>query len=218
MAKKKTTTGSADKGAKQAESNPTEGDIEAAAESDEDTFEAAADEVEEAELEEIDEDEELAPLDGVRQVEMLTALAMLDREAAAAYQAAAEVVDLKEVRDQLLNFREDHRRHIRDLSRLLTDRGAAPVALESDETGSLLRRLVEVVGPLGTGVALLNLIASEQLTNTSYEASLEFDWDDEALAVLQGNFTDEQRHLEWLADQEAALAGEVFEDQPAAPT
>jgi hypothetical protein len=80
--------------------------------------------------------------------------------------------------------------------------------LVRDDAGSLLRPLADLVRPLGSGFAIVTLIAAEHLTNASYEAALEYEWTDDEVDFLDRAFLDEQDHLEWLLAQETVMMGE----------
>lgn len=133
---------------------------------------------------------------------LLVSLVRLNAAAADAYDIVADCADQDDVRNQLTTFRDQHRRHIIELQDLLRAREAELPPLEGEE-GSLFRTLAELVEPLGIDYAIDTLIANEHVTNASYQAALEYDWEVEEAVVLHGHFADEQQHFEWLCAQEA---------------
>ncbi|HZU83095.1 MAG TPA: helix-hairpin-helix domain-containing protein [Polyangiaceae bacterium] len=143
----------------------------------------------EAEEEEVTADED--------EIEALMAVAQLDLEAAAAYEIAAEQVDDDELGRMLLKFRDDHRRHVDDLTRFAKSRGIS-VAMPREIDQSVLVGLISSVGVLDPTAALEALIGNEQLTNATYDTAAWLVSDDEALAIVQRNREDERRHLDAL--------------------
>ena len=61
------------------------------------------------------------------------------------------------------------------------------------------------LGALGTQGALLALINSEQFTNGTYDAALNAAVAQDARALLERNFSDEQRHITWLSTRAREL-------------
>jgi competence ComEA-like helix-hairpin-helix protein len=153
------------------------------------------------------------------QVETLTALAQLDLEASAAYELCAEYIADRELRAQLLGFRSDHQRHVRDLNQLIGELHGHPLPLDADVRESVLLKLVGAVSALGLKPAILSMLATEQLTNATYENALELPIDADTIAVLERNFADEQRHLRALdaLSTRAWLNEEEEEEEPFPP-
>ncbi|HZI12102.1 MAG TPA: helix-hairpin-helix domain-containing protein [Myxococcus sp.] len=139
-------------------------------------------------------------------VEVLSAVASLDLEAALAYEAGAEALaGLRDLRSHLLRFRDDHLRHMTALNRLLREFGARPIEPRATPEDYLLRRLARFARPFGPGALVLTLLSDEQMTNGTYELALGLDWDDDVRGLLERHASDEQRHLLWLSDQEDLL-------------
>lgn len=135
------------------------------------------------------------------QVAALLAIAQMDGEAAAAYEAAAELIDEEEVSAQLREFAGDHQRHVEDIGKLVEQLGAEPEVAAPPPEASVFATLASAVGVLGVRAALLTLGDSEQFTNATYSTALELITDPNARAVLQRNLADEERHLAWLSAQ-----------------
>jgi competence protein ComEA len=147
-------------------------------------------ELEEIEIEEGDLGEALE-----EQLDALMAVARMDAEAAAVYEAASELIAIDEITEQLLAFRDDHLRHVEDLNQLLADRGGDPVSDEVDPDASMLVELAEAMGAIGPRPGLAAVIGNEQLTNSVYQSAMELPFDDRARALLERNLGDERRHL-----------------------
>jgi rubrerythrin len=168
---------------------------------------------EQAELEQEDSESEADDLDGVETVvSMLVGMAQMDNEAAFAYQTAAELVDVPDVRAQLLAFAGDHRRHVADIGRAIEQLGGEPAAAAPPPETSVFALLTSALGMVGPRAVLLALIGNEEFTNSAYDTALELVPDPELHALLERNFEDEQRHITWLATQ----ARPTDEDEPLA--
>ena len=147
----------------------------------------------------------------LEEVEVLSALAHLDLEAALAYEVAAEAADLPDMQAQLRRFATDHTRHVEDLNGFLRERGGTPIDLKAFSGSRVLAPLSRMAKPLGPIAQVMMLLGNEQLTNLSYAAALDLEWDDRARKVLERNAGDEQRHLAWLSDKQDELSRELEE-------
>jgi len=157
----------------------------------------AADDADEAEDEESEEDEEdLDP-----ELEALLSFAQMDSEAAAAYEIAAESATEERLAEMMRSFAEDHRRHVADIEKLVTELGGEIEFAAPDPEASTFASMAETVSQLGPEGGLLALIASEQFTNSSYESALELIVVPEARALVERHFRDEQRHLQALTQE-----------------
>ncbi|AUX21883.1 ferritin [Sorangium cellulosum] len=139
-------------------------------------------------------------------IEVLNDLIQLDRDAIAAYDQAVEACERASVREPLARFRDDHARHVTDLSALVTSLGGAP-AQTRDLKGKLIEGFTAITS-FGDQSALLAMRGNEELTNRKYEAALNEALTVEARAVVERNRADEQRHLAWIKD---ALSRKVWE-------
>jgi hypothetical protein len=148
------------------------------------------------------DDEEIAA------VELISALARLDLEAALAYETAAglaaEDVDLGE---SLRAFARDHRTHLEALNEALEAEGEQAIGPDLAGGGGVLAGLLGLTGPLGADVVVVTLLGNEQLTNLAYDAALSYDWDAETGAMLRRFQQDEERHVAWLAEKHERLGG-----------
>jgi rubrerythrin len=152
--------------------------------------------------------------DEIPAVELISALARLDLEAALAYEAAAELAGEGRLADQLRSFARDHRAHLEALDETLESEGEDAVGPPAGR--GALAGLVGLTGPLGADVIVVTLLGNEQLTNLAYDAALSYDWDDETGAMLRRFQQDEERHVAWLAQEHERLGGES-EEQPRPP-
>jgi rubrerythrin len=153
--------------------------------------------------------------DEIPAVELISALARLDLEAALAYDAAAGMAAQDaELVQNLRAFARDHRSHLEALNETLESEGESPIGPDAG-TGGVFAGLLGLTGPLGPDVVVVTLLGNEQLTNLAYDAALSYDWDDETGAMLRRFQQDEERHVAWLAEKHERLgAGR----EPTGPT
>ena len=138
-------------------------------------------------------------------VELVSALARLDLEAALAYESAAAVEGLaEELVTSLREFAQDHRAHLEALNETLESEGEASVGPGIAVDG-LLSGLLRITAPLGREIVVVTLLGTEQLTNLAYDAALSYDWDAETGAMLRRFQQDEERHVSWLAGEHGRL-------------
>lgn len=144
---------------------------------------------------------------GVDEVEVLSALARLDREAAWAYDTSAEATEHSgELHARLLEFRDEHLWHMEELNQLILARGGTPLPSREDADGGVLSPLTRLASPFGLVALMLSLLLNEQMVNWNHDLALELDWADEGVVeVLERHRAEEQHHLTWLSELEEAL-------------
>jgi hypothetical protein len=147
-------------------------------------------------------------------VELVTALARLDLEAALAHEAAAARCQDEELGRNLRDLARHHRVHVEALNEALEAEGE-PAVTRPEPRASALAGLVTITGPLGDEVIVVTLLGAEQVTNLAYDAALSYEWDGEVEAMLRRFQGEEERHLAWLAERHDALGGHA--EQPDAP-
>lgn len=146
------------------------------------------------------EDDELEIL-----ADALSGLAQMDREAAVAYEIAAEMLeDLPAVSETLARFADDHRRHVANLEGVLEELGFDLGPDTAEPESSTFAALAAAMSELGDRPALLALLANERFTNATYENAAELAVDDEIRALLEQHLADEQRHVRWLSQHRDA--------------
>jgi rubrerythrin len=164
-----------------------------------------------------EEEDELADDEnGDSDSNLLIALAELDAEAAEAYRIAAENTDQVHLRTKLEEFRSDHIRHVANLNNLISAAGGPAVSTELDEESSAVTMLAATMSTMGVRAGLLAMIANEQLTNTTYQTAAELPFEDEVAQVIEQHLADEQRHLEWLTEQEEHVRDDELENETTA--
>jgi hypothetical protein len=148
-------------------------------------------------------------------VDLISALARLDLEAALAYEAAADATgEQDELARILREFARDHRSHLEALNETLESEGETAVGPEA-VSGGAMAALLRLTAPLGREIVIVTVLGTEQLTNLGYDAALSYEWDDETGAMLRRFQEHEERHVSWLAGEHGRL-GLSNEPPPAA--
>lgn len=140
----------------------------------------------------------------------LNDLLQLDHDAAQAYTIAIGALESESFKETLRAFREDHERHISDLSQVIRENGGLPIDLAHVPTG-FFKRAVQQVGALGGDRSiLLAFKANEGQVRDKYLRSAEEPgYPPEVAEVIRRNASDEVRHYTWAVERlEEMGAGE----------
>lgn len=132
--------------------------------------------------------------------ELLNDLIRLDHDAADAYQAAIDRLENASYRTTLGAFREDHLRHIEELSGHLRAMSREPP--KAGDLKAILTKGKVVLASLAGDKAILQAMrTNEEDTNTAYERATKFkDAPPEVHATLERGREDERRHLDWIVE------------------
>jgi uncharacterized protein (TIGR02284 family) len=138
-------------------------------------------------------------------ISMLNDLISLDFDAVQAYEAAIARIDAPDLKAQLGEFRDDHRRHADEFAAVVRELGGAPVTTAGIK--SLLTKGKVVIADLaGDRAVLLAMKTNEDDTNTAYERAVaREDLPAGSHSPLQQALADERRHRAWIEQQIAAL-------------
>ncbi|TAK73545.1 MAG: ferritin-like domain-containing protein [Gammaproteobacteria bacterium] len=133
-------------------------------------------------------------------VTVLTDLAQLDIDAVCAYEQALEKIEEKTIYQSIDSFRNDHLRHIDDLSEMIKNYGGTPPERSKDFKGFIIEGFTALRSITGTRGALRAMEFNEKTTNKNYKKALteNADFPPEVIALLQKNYGDEQRHLNYI--------------------
>lgn len=126
-------------------------------------------------------------------------LVELEYDAVEAYDAAINRLDNQEYKNQLTSFKEDHVRHISDLSEHLKKHDIDPPSGPSMGKQWLTKGKV-VLGNLAGDITILRAMRSNKVdTNVAYEWLRAHDhiWS-ESQTLIENNYQDEQKHKKWL--------------------
>lgn len=134
-------------------------------------------------------------------------LAQIDIDAIGAYTRAIENCRDEGITRMLSRFRDDHRRHVHDLSGPIRRLGGTPPQAP-DFSGAAIEGFTAMVSSTGWPGALMAMESNEVVTNDAYRQALCHDFPGNVRSVVQRNFADEQRHLDAIrARFEAAVPG-----------
>ncbi|MBN9230017.1 MAG: rubrerythrin family protein [Legionella sp. 40-6] len=125
-------------------------------------------------------------------------LCELDYDAVEAYEAAINRLDNPVYKEKLEEFKEDHQRHIQQITQLLKKHQLEPPS--GPGVKQLLTQGKVVFAELLGDKAILHAMLSNEIdTNTAYERLTNYadEWID-ALDVLNQGYEDEKKHKKWL--------------------
>ncbi|MCM2279735.1 MAG: ferritin-like domain-containing protein [Oligoflexia bacterium] len=128
----------------------------------------------------------------------LKKLAQLDIDAIHAYDHAVENIDTPEIKNAMLGFRQDHFRHVENLSRVIAGLGGTAPAFKKDFKGHVIEGFTALRSKTGPEQALKAMRSNEKLTNSMYGEALTWPVDPAARAVIRANAEDERRHLAYI--------------------
>ncbi|GFO58252.1 hypothetical protein GMST_05770 [Geomonas silvestris] len=130
----------------------------------------------------------------------LEKLIQLDVDATHAYDQAIKNVDDQLIKDKLIQFQGDHRRHIDLLSAKVLEMGGTPPELTSDFKGFFISGFTALRSLTGTKGALEAMETNEKLTTSKYQDAVKMVWPTDISSIIQANLADEQRHLSYVRE------------------
>lgn len=140
----------------------------------------------------------------------LNDLLQLDHDALQAYNIAIENLEGENLRSTLLQFREDHERHVTELTRLIREHGGIPLELAHLPTGPF-KMAVQKIGAMGGDrEILLAFKANERQVLDKYRAARAGSHPPDVSSVLELNAADEEKHYDWVVNALADMG--VTED------
>ena len=128
-------------------------------------------------------------------LQTLNELIQLDFDASKAYEQALECVDSLLVREELESFRDDHERHILELTQAVEELGGEVEEVSRDLKGVLLEGMTRLRAATGTLGALRAMRLNEKLTCRSYDRAAAKELPPAALELVMRGLDDERRHL-----------------------
>jgi len=125
----------------------------------------------------------------------------LEYDAVAAYREATGKLKNSAYSSKLSEFRSDHERHIKELTRLLSAKHKK-IPTEAGPKQWLTKGKVIIAGLVDDKAVLMAMRSNEIDTNTAYERMLihEDIWP-EALNIIKDGLADEKKHKAWLEEQ-----------------
>jgi hypothetical protein len=133
-------------------------------------------------------------------VATLNDLIHLDVDAIHAYRQAIDACTVAEIRDQLLAFEGDHRRHVTELEGAVRALGSEPVQGQ-DLKGFIIEGFTAIASR-GDRSALLVMRGNEEITTRRYDAARRASTDisGDLVLLIEKNYQDEVRHLAWIKE------------------
>lgn len=138
----------------------------------------------------------------------LTKLIKLDIDAVRAYEQALEHIDHSEIHSRISSFRDDHKRHITDLKAAIQQLGGETPSDSPDLKGFFIEGFTAIRSATGIEGALKAMRGNEKLTNSTYHDALAWEMPANIRSLIQKNYSDEQRHLQYI---ENALSKKLWE-------
>lgn len=140
--------------------------------------------------------------------ERLGDLMKVDIDAVEAYNEAIERVKAQELKSRLSTFRDDHQRHVAELTEAIRDMGHQPPSLKPDMKGKLIEGMTALRSSMGDEQALKAMRQNEMVTNHAYEDALkDHVYPGAVQRIIQSGLEDERRHLQWVEQQLSVTVG-----------
>jgi uncharacterized protein (TIGR02284 family) len=139
-------------------------------------------------------------------ISVLNDLIHLDIDAVHAYGQAIDNVEDSVIRSRLLEFQNDHERHIRELSESVRELGGTAIEHKRDFKGFLIEGMTAIRSSTGTKGALKAMKTNEVLTNRKYDKALDEDLPPRVRDLVLRNRDDERRHLQFI---ESCLSSKI---------
>lgn len=130
--------------------------------------------------------------------EKLASLAQLDIDAVNAYEQAIKNVEDPDVRGHMTTYRDDHKRHIEELSTEIRSLGGTPPEVSPDFKGFFISGFTSLRSATGTDGALKAMQTNEKLTNKNYQEATKWDVEGKIKTLIEKNYEDERIHLEYI--------------------
>ena len=130
----------------------------------------------------------------------LEKLIQLDVDATHAYDQAIKNIDEPLVREKLVLFQSDHRRHVDVLSAKMREIGGTPPEFHKDFKGFFISGFTALRSMTGTKGALEAMETNERLTTSRYEKAVGLDFPADIATIVRTHLADEQRHLSFIRE------------------
>lgn len=137
-------------------------------------------------------------MDNKEIVKELKSLCQLDIDAFYAYNETMHHFNIVDMKSHIENFKEDHERHIKDLSDAIRSLDEQPPEFSRDFKGYLLGAFTKVRSLTGTEGALKALRSGEESTNKRYGKAVNMDFPAGIKALVEKNYRDAQSHLAYI--------------------
>ncbi|WP_243371475.1 DUF2383 domain-containing protein [Geotalea sp. SG265] len=133
-------------------------------------------------------------------IERLNDLIKLDVDAIEAYGQAVKHIKYDDIKQKLLDFQDDHKSHVGNLSALVREFGGEPAKPSPDFKGYLIEGFTALRSITSTKGALEAMETNEKLTNKKYQEAADQPFPSHVLKVVKSNLAQEERHLDYIQD------------------
>jgi rubrerythrin len=131
-------------------------------------------------------------------VKAMSNLVQLDIDTVHAYDQAIKEIDDPIIKERLLTFQEDHRKHISALSKQIKELGGQPPEASKDFKGYVIEAFAAIRSFSGLKGALKSMKTTEEITNRYYGEVVSWKVPPEVKENLRTYFSDEKIHLEYI--------------------
>lgn len=133
-------------------------------------------------------------------IEQLNDLIQLDVDAVEAYDHAIKHMEYHDIRRRLVDFQDDHKNHVKDLSAMVKQLDGKPLQPTPDLKGYLIEGLTALRSLTGPKGVLEAMMSNERLTNRKYEEAVALDFPEEVIKLLRTNLSQEKRHMRYIEE------------------
>jgi uncharacterized protein (TIGR02284 family) len=131
-------------------------------------------------------------------VDALNDLLEMEFEALEIYDAAIHRLDKEDYRDKLREFKEDHEKHVKDLTDYLEKIGEEPSKKPSGKQ-VLPISIISLKSLIGDKSILKTMVSVEEDTNKAYERmNKHSDKHEKSADMIKEFYNDEKKHKAWL--------------------
>jgi len=131
-------------------------------------------------------------------IKAMSNLVQLDIDAVTAYDQAIKEIDDPIIRERLLNFQDDHRKHISGLSEEIRKLGKQPPEGSMDFKGYVIEAFAAIRSFTGLKGALKSMKTTEEITNRYYSEVVSWEAPDAIKERLRSYFSEEKIHLDYI--------------------
>lgn len=133
-------------------------------------------------------------------IERLNDLLQLDVDAVEAYDQIIKHMEYDDIRRRLIDFQDDHRSHVRNLTEAVQQLDGKPVKDTPDFKGYLIEVFTMLMSVSGSIGAIEALKANEVLTNRKYTEATTLEWPEGIKKLIFTNYSQEQRHMNYVEE------------------
>lgn len=147
-------------------------------------------------------------MNNVETARVLGSLVQHDINAVYVYDQAIVSTELISLRNQLGQFRDDHYRHVENLSKVIRALGVVPPEYSQDFKGMLMEGFTAIRGRVGIEGALKALRSNEEYVMKKYREAYALPFTPNIGELVERNYRDVQHHVEFI---EKMLADRIWE-------